>query len=190
MAKTEIKEKIEREYIIPLRREWLKTVRHKRAKKAITACREFLARHMKTDIKNVKLGKWLNQILWARGIKKPLGKVKVKVVKEGDIVRAELSELSEYNKKIDNKEKAKIEASKKTKKEIETEAKKVEEVKKIEETAKEELKEEIKEKEKKAEEKIMHHHIDSEKANMPKDLNPEGDKHPGSQKPFRQALKK
>ena len=47
MAKTEIKtEKIEREYIIPLRRRWKIVPRYKRTKKAVKAVKEFLVRNM------------------------------------------------------------------------------------------------------------------------------------------------
>jgi len=95
-----LKEKVsvanEREYTIPLRCEWKKVPRYKRANKAIKAIKEFLVRHMKIrdrELKKVKVDKYLNEAVWFRGIKKPPQKIKVKVVKEGDIVRAELSEM-------------------------------------------------------------------------------------------------
>jgi large subunit ribosomal protein L31e len=144
--------KLERTYIIPLRKVWLKAPKHKRAKKAIRAVREFLARHMRAEMKDIKIGKWLNTLLWERGIRKPVAKVKVKVIKEEGIVRAEVAELSEYAKKIEAKLKSKESKSKKEEKREEKAEEKKEEEKKIEETAKEELKEE--DKEKKEEEKI------------------------------------
>jgi large subunit ribosomal protein L31e len=157
--------KVERIYIIPLRKEWLKAPKHKRAKKAIRAVREFLARHMRAEMKDIKIGKWLNTLLWERGIRKPVAKVKVKVIKEEGIVWAEVVELSEYAKKIEAKLKAKESKSKKEEKKEEAEKK---EEKKIEETAKEELKEE--DKEKKEEEKIMQKEAKpEEKAHVPKD---------------------
>ena len=64
----------ERNYIIPLRREWLKTPRYKRSKKAVAAIRQFLSKHMKSD--KVKLGRNLNLAVWADGIKNPPHKVK------------------------------------------------------------------------------------------------------------------
>ncbi|MCX6707955.1 MAG: 50S ribosomal protein L31e [Candidatus Woesearchaeota archaeon] len=80
---------LERTYIIPLRREWLKVPRYKRAKKASTAVREFLAKHMKLD--NVKIGNGLNMELWKHGMKNPPHKIKVSVIKEDDgTVKAEL----------------------------------------------------------------------------------------------------
>ena len=88
--------KIEREYIINIRREVGKAPIYKRAKKAIRAVKEFLVRHMKVrdrDLRKVKLDRYLNEYLWARGIRNPQTRIKVKVVKEGDIVRVELAEL-------------------------------------------------------------------------------------------------
>jgi ribosomal protein L31E len=83
---------IERTYTIPLRREWLKSVKYKRAKKAVRAIREFLMRHMKVEeMDNIKLGKYLNLILWSHGIKNPPSRVKVNVIKDDKgIVRAEI----------------------------------------------------------------------------------------------------
>lgn len=94
----EKKDKLEREYIIPLRRSWKRVARYKRANKAIKAIKEFLVRHMKIrdgDLKKVKLDKYLNEFVWFRGIKHPPIKIKVKAIKEGDIIRAELAEIPE-----------------------------------------------------------------------------------------------
>lgn len=95
--KTEAK-KVEREYIIPLRRAWNKVPRYKRANKAIRTIKEFLVRHMRIRDRNlnkIKIDKYLNEMVWFRGIRKPPFKIKVKVVKENDIVKVELSELSD-----------------------------------------------------------------------------------------------
>ena len=67
--------KIEREYVVPLRRGFAETPRYKRAKKAVTLLKEYLARHTKAD--EIKIGQHLNEALWARGIKHPPGHVKV-----------------------------------------------------------------------------------------------------------------
>ena len=40
---------LERVYNVPLRKEWLKSPKNKRAKKAVTALKKFLVRHMKSD---------------------------------------------------------------------------------------------------------------------------------------------
>lgn len=83
---------IERTYIIPLRREWLKVPKYKRARKTIRALRAFLARHMKQeDLLMIKLGAKLNDAVWARGIQNPPHKLKVTVIKDDDgTVKAEL----------------------------------------------------------------------------------------------------
>ena len=89
--------KLEREYIIPLRAKVRTAVRYKKANKAIRVIKEFLARHMKVvdrDLNKIKLDLAVNEAVWARGIKKPIHKIKVKAIKEGDIVRVTLVELS------------------------------------------------------------------------------------------------
>lgn len=87
MAKEE--KKLERVYNVPLRSQWLKIPRYKRAKKASAALRAFLSKHMKSD--NVKIGRMANLELWKHGIKNPPHHIKVKAVKEADgTVKAEL----------------------------------------------------------------------------------------------------
>jgi large subunit ribosomal protein L31e len=84
---------MERTYIIPLRKEWLKVPKHRRAKKAINAARQFLQKHMSTE--NVKLGRHLNMAMWQNGMRNPPHKIEVHVemVKdsEGDYAYAELA---------------------------------------------------------------------------------------------------
>ena len=149
--------KLEREYVIPLRKEWLKTPMHKRAKKAVRAVRMFLARHMKVEFEDARLGRFLNEYLWARGQKHPPAKVKVKVVREENIARAELADLSEKQKKILEEEKKTEEMRKKEKEEQEKAAKAKEEAEKKAEKAekkegkKKETEEEKEEKEKRKE---------------------------------------
>ncbi|MEK6917331.1 MAG: 50S ribosomal protein L31e [Nanoarchaeota archaeon] len=94
--KIETTEKIEREYIIPLRKEIDKVAIYRRTEKAIKAIKEFVVRHMKIrdrDLKKVKIDKYLNEAMWTRGIKNPVHKIKVKVIKEGEIVRVEAVDL-------------------------------------------------------------------------------------------------
>src|SRR3989344_5410192 len=111
--KTEAKKELEREYVIPLRKNWNKVPRYKRANKAIRTIKEFLVRHMKIrdgDLNKVKIDKYLNEFVWLRGIRKPPARVKVKVKKEGDIVKVELAEITkslEFKKgKLEKREKA------------------------------------------------------------------------------------
>jgi len=96
-AKKTKTEKIEREYTIPLREKCRSVAIYKKTPKAIKTVKEFLAKHMKVenrDLKKVKLDRFVNEAIWARGIKKPLNKIKVKVTKEDGIVTAELAEVS------------------------------------------------------------------------------------------------
>jgi large subunit ribosomal protein L31e len=80
---------MERTYTIPLRKEWSKTVRYKRAKKAVSAVKQFLVKHMKSD--DVRLGKHLNKAIWARGIRNPPCRIRVTTSKDAEgVVRAEL----------------------------------------------------------------------------------------------------
>lgn len=90
---------LERTYTIPLRKEWLKSPKYRRAKKAVNAVKQFLIKHMKSE--DIRLGKYLNENIWKHGIKNPPGKIKVNVQKDDkNVVRAEL-----FGKKIDLGEK-------------------------------------------------------------------------------------
>ncbi|MDD5012650.1 MAG: 50S ribosomal protein L31e [Candidatus Nanoarchaeia archaeon] len=91
-------DKIEREYVIPLRHRWQIVPRYQRTNKAVRTVKEFLVRHMKIrdrDLDKIRIEKSLNELIWMRGIKNPPSKVKVKAIREGDIVRVEGAELPE-----------------------------------------------------------------------------------------------
>lgn len=114
MAKKEKKVKgiLERTYNIPLRKEWLKAPRYKRAKKAVKAIREFLMKHMKSE--EVKVGKHLNLKIWEHGIKNPPHHVKVNAIKyDNGVVKAELFgfKIEEEEKEEKKKEAKKTEES-------------------------------------------------------------------------------
>ena len=107
----EEKIELEREYIVPLRRKVMKAPRYTRAKKAIRVLKEFLAKHMKVedrDLRKIKINKWLNQELWFRGIKNPPAKIKIKAVKIAGIVYVELAEIPDKVKWDIEKEKKKF----------------------------------------------------------------------------------
>lgn len=88
MAKTTEKT-LERTYNVPLRKEYMKAPRWSRTKKAVTALRQFLAKHMKSE--DVRLSKELNESMWKHGIQNPPHHVKVKAVKDDKgVVKAEL----------------------------------------------------------------------------------------------------
>lgn len=101
---------LERKYIIPLRLECHKVPKYKRTKKAIRAIKEFLQQHMK--IEDVKIGKYLNQAIWARGMKKPPHKVEVTAKKiedkEGNYVTVELVNAPKEEPKPEAKKKGKL----------------------------------------------------------------------------------
>jgi len=107
-------EKVEREYIIPLREKGRVVPRYKKTPKAVKTVKEFLVRHMKIrdrDLKKIKIDRFLNEVLWFRGIKNPPHKIKVKAIKEGEIVRTELAELPEKLRfKKEKEEKIEIKA--------------------------------------------------------------------------------
>ena len=91
---------IERVYNVPLRREWLKQPKYKRAKKASTALKEFVARTMRVDLEDVKIGKHANEKIWENGIKNPPHHIKVNVTKTDDRqVRVELEGFKYEEKK-------------------------------------------------------------------------------------------
>ena len=71
---------LERTYVIPLRKGWLKAPRYRRAKKAVNTLKEFLVRHMKSD--DVRLMPELNLEIWKHGMKNPPSRVKVNVSKD------------------------------------------------------------------------------------------------------------
>ncbi len=93
MAEKNTPNKIEREYVIPLREKSRVVARYKKTPKAIKTIKEFLAKHMKVenrDLNKVKIDKNLNEYIWAKGIKKHPYKIKVKAIKQGEIVKVEL----------------------------------------------------------------------------------------------------
>jgi large subunit ribosomal protein L31e len=161
MAKEKKKEEkviLERTYNVPLRRQFLKSPKYKRAKKAMNTLKEFLVKHMKSD--KILVGRHANMKIWERGIKSPPHHIKIVAKKyEDGTVKAELEGAPEEKpvepvKKKAAKEEPKAEKKEEPKKEgeesIEDEFKKLEEkTEKIKEDkaekGKEIQKEEIKE---------------------------------------------
>ncbi len=94
---------LERTYNIPLRREWLKVAKYRRAKKAVKAVKQFLIKHMKSE--EVKVGKYINLEIWKHGIKNPPHHVKVNVTKDdkglvkSELVGAPVEKVPEKKKK-------------------------------------------------------------------------------------------
>lgn len=104
-----------RTYTVPLRREYLKTPKWRRAEKAVSTLRSFVERHSK--IEDIKIGKWVNESIWKRGAKNPPSRVRVDVKRIADIVTVELSELPKKakTKEIPEKVEEKLEVKKEEK---------------------------------------------------------------------------
>ena len=109
----------EKTFNIPIRKEFQKAPKYKRAKKAISAVKLFLNKHMKSD--NVKVHNSINLKIWERGIKNPPHHVKVIVSKDDKgVVNAHLfgtnveskKEKSETNGKTNEVKKAVVDAVK------------------------------------------------------------------------------
>ena len=101
MAETKTEKKIEREYVIPLRRFWQNVPDYERSGKAIKTIKKFIAKHMKIydrDLDKIKLDVHMNNEIWFRGRASPPSKIKVKATKENGIVKVELAEMPEFLK--------------------------------------------------------------------------------------------
>jgi len=118
------KKKLERIYTINLSAAY-DYIRTKRCMRAIKILRSYLARHFKADESNVKLSEALNSYVWRDSMQKPPRRVKVRGVKEGDVVNVylhneeEIKKAKEQNKqkKAEKKKSAKSAAKKDEKKE-------------------------------------------------------------------------
>lgn len=124
MAKKEEAPKIvlERDYNIPLRIATSKSPYYKKAKKAVSAVKIFISKHMKT--KEVKIGHYLNIKIWEHGMRNPPHMVKVTAAKdEKGIVFVELLGAPKPAPKVEQKkESGKKPAAKESKPESKVEA--------------------------------------------------------------------
>ena len=81
---------MERIYTVPLGRAWI-AQKLRRAEKAMFVLRQFTERHMKPT--EIIIDPSVNEAVWARGIKNPPRKIRVKMTKDGDgVVTVELAE--------------------------------------------------------------------------------------------------
>jgi len=130
----------EKIFTIPLREAFVRGRVH-RSKDASKLVREFLIKNMKSE--NVKIGKSINENLWKRGIQRPPRRIRIHVIKEENIVYAELLgvEIKTPSKEeLKKKEEKKKEKEKKIKEERKERKKR---------TIQEEIEEEVKGKPKK-----------------------------------------
>jgi large subunit ribosomal protein L31e len=160
---------LEREYVIPLRREWVRVPVYERTGRAIKAIKKFIAKHMKVldrDVNNVKLDVYFNNELWFRGRANPPAKIKVRAIKEGEIVRVNFVETPEHVKMLKSKHEKLHKAAEK-KPEMKSEKKEETPEEKKEETEKEKAVAEERLKEMKQEAKAEKHVTKVEKAQHP-----------------------
>jgi len=85
MNMVETEKKVERIYTVNLKDAYEHT-RKKRAMRAIKLLREFVAKHMKTELETVKISETVNSYVWRDSIEKPPRKIKIKVVKQNGMV--------------------------------------------------------------------------------------------------------
>lgn len=112
---------IERTYNVPLREGTAQAPKHRRAKKAVRVLRAFIAKHMKCE--DIRIGPYLNELIWMRGIRSPPHHVEIKAVrstkkddnKETTIVRVELATLPKNSQKREDKKTKQSERAKKKK---------------------------------------------------------------------------
>lgn len=142
-------ETLERVYTINLGKVWL-SPNNQRAKRAINMIKEFATHHMKSE--NVKIEEDVSHLVWARGIRHPPRKIRVKLSKDddGNILISKYEEEKKVEEKTKGKKAEKKTEKKEEKKITETPKETVET--KLEETPKE-MKEEKKIEEKPAEKK-------------------------------------
>ncbi|MBD3353481.1 MAG: 50S ribosomal protein L31e [Candidatus Lokiarchaeota archaeon] len=69
----------ERIYNVPLAREFMKAPKWKRSKKAMTALKDFVIRHMKPEA--LYIDPEVNSRMWENGIKNPPRKLRIRVTK-------------------------------------------------------------------------------------------------------------
>lgn len=100
--------KLERLYTVPLGDAY-ETIRNKRVPRAVKILRAFITRHMKADGERIVLSENLNRFLWVRSIQKPPRKVKVRLVKDDETIRAYLADekIEEPKKKEEKKDETK-----------------------------------------------------------------------------------
>ena len=137
---------MERIYNIPLRKEFQKAPRYKKSGKAMRAIKEFILKH--TKVKDIRVGKYLNELVWKNGPKNPPHKVNVKVTVEDKVAKVELvdapvEEVKEETKKPAKKEKIEKEVKEEIKEELQKEGMKKEVAEKVAEEVKEESGKEI-----------------------------------------------
>jgi large subunit ribosomal protein L31e len=92
----------ERIYTVPLGKAWV-VPKYRRAEKAITILRQFTLRHMKPEA--MVIDPSVNEAIWARGIRNPPRKIRVRLSKDDDgIVTVTLAETGNEEKEDENED--------------------------------------------------------------------------------------
>ncbi len=106
---------------IPLKEVFNKGKYTIRAKKSIFVIKKYVSRHTKTDLKNVRIGMELNELLWEKGIKNPPRMVKVQFFKKDKIMTVNIigidmeSREKQKEEKMKEKKQAKLKEQEKLK---------------------------------------------------------------------------
>lgn len=81
----------EKVYNVPLRKGYQNCPMWRRSKKAVSTLYIFLMRHMKCELTDIRIGKYLNEAIWTNGIKNPPHHVKIHAIRDDKgLVRVEL----------------------------------------------------------------------------------------------------
>ena len=115
---------MERIYTVPLKEAW-NAQRYRRSERAMMVLKAFAVRHMKA--KEVTVDTTVNETIWARGIKSPPHKIRVKMTKDDEgkvtITMAEAGAEAEAKEAPKKEPKAKAKAKSKAKAEPKAKAK-------------------------------------------------------------------
>ena len=114
----------ERIYTVPLKEAW-NAQRYRRSERAMMVLKAFAKRHMKAE--TITVDTTVNEAIWARGIKSPPHKIRVKMTKDDEgavtITMAEVEAPAEAKEpKTESKSKSKAKAKEEPKVEAKAEA--------------------------------------------------------------------
>jgi len=114
----------ERIYTVPLKEAW-NAQRYRRSERAMMVLKAFAKRHMKAE--TITVDTTVNEAIWARGIKSPPHKIRVKMTKDDEgavtITMAEVEAPAEAKEpKKESKSKSKVKAKAKEEPKVEAKA--------------------------------------------------------------------
>lgn len=113
----------ERIYTVPLKEAW-NAQRYRRSERAMMVLKAFAKRHMKAE--TITVDTTVNEAIWARGIKSPPHKIRVKMTKDDDgkvtITMAEVEAETEAKEEPKKGSKSKAKAEEEPKVEAKAEA--------------------------------------------------------------------